>query len=114
MKTVSAPTMASATKLAMVSTTITLSLCRGGAELTYHGVRLGEEGSANCGEADVTDCSVTRLAWLMNPFEKSYTGCHGFRKGTAPMGSFTLVIVRHNGFATFANGRDSRRLSTMI
>jgi len=53
----------------MVSTAITLSLCRGGAELTYHGVRLGKEGSANCGEADVTDCSVTRLARLMNPFE---------------------------------------------
>ena len=40
-----------------------------------------------------------RLARLMNPFERSYTGCRGFRKGTAPMESFTLVIVRHNGFA---------------
>lgn len=38
----------------------------------------------------------------MNPFEKSYTGCRRFRKGTAPIESFTLVIVRHNGFATFA------------
>jgi hypothetical protein len=35
----------------------------------------------------------------MNPFEKSYTGCRRFRKGTEPMASFTLVIVRHNGFA---------------
>jgi len=35
----------------------------------------------------------------MNPFEKSYTGRHELRKGTAPMESFTLVIVRHNGFA---------------
>lgn len=37
----------------------------------------------------------------MNPFDRSYTGCRRFRKGTAPMESFTLVIMCHNVFATF-------------
>jgi hypothetical protein len=39
----------------------------------------------------------------MNPFGKSYTGCHVFRKGAGPITSLMLFMMRCNGFATEAS-----------
>src|SRR5689334_8353959 len=91
---VSAPTRASATKLAMVSTTMTLRLWRGGAPLTYHGVRGGPDDAAETGAAEATDCSLTSPA--REPIDGKLYGGQGFGKYTASMTSLTLVIVRDN------------------